>query len=247
MFEAIRKSFTPTHHALLFGWISRGVIRVVGEDRGEVIMRKAVRHYAAQRGRRMAMRAQRDEQELNMLNYLVYGEWESGETEMHVWETLQSDPHFAMRISICPWMTAWRENNLIPYGRYYCMEVDEALVRSFNSELRLDVNKTLPDSGECCDFIFHDAELTPENNQVMAERIQELNGSAIMPWDYHIGHLYWSISEVIEGELGEHSAVILNEALENFTQRFGEEAAQIVLEYQQVDFNSLLEAQEETN
>ncbi len=238
MSEEIRKSFTPTHHALLFGWLGRAVVQAVGHEQAEVILRKAVRRYASQRGRRMAQRAQRDGQALTMLNYMVYGEWRAGEGEMQA-DTLTAAPHLKMHVNRCPWSTAWRENDLLPYGRYYCMEVDEALVRSFNPELRLDVDETQSGGGECCDFTFFDANLTPENAQIMAQRKQALGNRVVMAWDYHTGHLYKTVTEVMTEELGAQGEEAARQALADFAQRYGEPAAQIVLEFLTVDFNRL--------
>ncbi len=50
--------FTEEHHAMLFALISKAVIERAGEQHGEAIIRKAVRQYGAERGRRMALRAQ---------------------------------------------------------------------------------------------------------------------------------------------------------------------------------------------
>ena len=62
---------------------------------------------------------------------------------------------------------------------------------------------------------------------------------AIMPWEYHIGHLYKKMSEVIADELGEQAKDIMATALKDFTKKYGEEAGQIVMDYKYTDFDRL--------
>ena len=71
--------FTETDHAMLFGWMARAVIQRVGEEKGEVVVRQAVRRYGEQRGRRMALRAEANGHPRSMTNYIVYGEWAASE------------------------------------------------------------------------------------------------------------------------------------------------------------------------
>ncbi len=64
-------AFTPTHHALMMGWISQAVVEAVGEEEGERIIRKAVVKYGNQRGRRMAMRAEANGHPRTFANYVL--------------------------------------------------------------------------------------------------------------------------------------------------------------------------------
>jgi hypothetical protein len=235
----MKADFAPKHHALLFAWISREVIRRVGEERGEAVIRKSVRKYGEQRGHRMGLRAQADGQELSMFNFLAYGEWE-GKGEEHAQQTLETAPHFHTQISKCPWHDAWVENDLLPYGRFYCLEVDHALVFGFNPALTLEVNATLANDHKDCDFIFHNANLIPENQTLLEERRQTIHDNAVMPWDYHLGHLYKTVGDVVVEELGDIGREAVEAALQEFTGQFGEEAGRIVKAHQGTDFNHLL-------
>ena len=226
------EAVSPTAHALLFGWIARGVVQAVGEARGEALLRRAVRVYGAQRGHRMALRAAQDGETLNMRSYMLYGEWSAPAGAMHS-EDLEGDPHLRSRVYRCPWSSAWREEGLLPYGKYYCMEIDEALVRGFNPALRLDVGGTLSGGAACCEFVLHDAELTPEHATQMEARQQALGDRARMPWEYHCAHLYWSLAETLQMD------AVLAEALLAFGERYGEAAVQAILAYEGEDFNEL--------
>ena len=130
---------------------------------------------------------------------------------------------------------------MIPYGLLYCLEVDEALVRGFNSELMIEVNGALSGGAPFCDFVFHQADLTPEHQEWMEEQRSDLGDKAVMPWAYHLGHLYKTLGEVVQAELGRLGEESMIAALEEFARRFGAEAAGIVVSYSDVDFDWLLD------
>lgn len=236
--EDIKKSFGAKHHALLFAWMSREVIQRVGAEKGEAVIRKAVQCYGRQRGGRMAMRTQVDGQILSMFNFLVYGEWEANEGDFSR-IIVETDPHFHIRVRRCPWHDTWVGNDLLPYGRLYCLEVDQALIQGFNPGLTLELDATLPNDQLDCDFIYQEANLTPENFKRMEQRRQEVHDAAVMPWDYHLGHLYKTIGEKVIDELGELGEEAIHAAMAEFAREFGEDAAKIVLSFKETDFDSL--------
>ncbi len=231
--------FAAAHHALLFAWISRAVVERVGEDRGESVTRKAVRRYGEERGRRMARRAQACGHALSMANYFAYGEWEAGPGEMEQ-QIVEKVPHARVHVHKCPWHTAWENNGLVQYGRVYCLEIDEALVRGFNSGLKVNVNSTQTNGDDRCEFVFHNANLTLFNTLLLGYKKAIKPGRrALMPWDYHTGHLYKTMGEVFVEELGQAGREAMSAALKEFSNCYGEEAVRVVVAYQDEDFNCL--------
>jgi hypothetical protein len=90
------------------------------------------------------------------------------------------------------------------------------------------VESTRPNGGDCCHFVFHgglgDSEIvTPQRETVM-------------PWRYHLGHLYWTLSGVLLAELGQTGEVALHEALKAFSASYGEEALATILAFRDLDF-----------
>jgi hypothetical protein len=241
--DDLRKTFSPKHHALLFAWMSREVVERAGEERGEEVMRKAVKRYGQQRGKRMALRAQANEQDvtLNMFDFLVYGEWEAKDEEAHERVVLETEPNFHVKITKCPWNDAWKEGDLSSFGRFYCLEVDHALIDGFNPKLKLEVNATLPNDQKECDFVYYDAQLSPENMGLLEMCRAEVHDKAVMPWDYHLGHLYKTVGEVVVEELGQKGREAVNAAMKEFAGQFGEETAGIVEGFEEVDFDRLPE------
>jgi len=221
-------AFTAAHHALLFAWLSEAVLARVGREDGEALMRRAVRRYGEERGRRMAVRAEADGEPLSMANFIAYGELPA---TPEAFESASEAEGGTIRktISTCPWHTTWAEHDLMIHGRLYCLEIDQALVRGFNPALRLEVTYTQPNDGVPCEFVFHDA------SEPGLER------GRVMPWAYHLGHLYGTMAEVIVEGLGQKGAAATQEALTRFREQYGEEAAAVVLQYREVDFAYPLE------
>lgn len=231
--------FTPTHHALMMAWISKAVVDAVGEEKGEQIIRRAVVRYGNQRGRRMAMRAEANGHPQTMTNYFAYAEvkLKRGDFKM---ELLERSPHVRGRTSTCPWTVAWEKNDLMEYGRYFCREIDRAVVQGFNDDLVLEVNATMSNGAEYCDMTFVDANFTlPKMAGVAWKKMVSPGRSVVMPWEYHVGHLYKTLGEVITEELGEEAAEVMATALKDFTDRYGEAARDTVLAHQTTDFDRL--------
>jgi hypothetical protein len=225
----LEANFTATHHALLFGWIAEALSRGVGGQTAERVVRKAVRHYGEGRGKRMAVRAEAAQQILNMDAYRAYGEWEVHPGEIVRTVVKEEKGAVTVRVERCPWSAAWAENGLTAFGRYYCLEIDKALVRGFNPELILEVNGTQPNGSDHCEFVYRDV------SQNLGQK------GMVMPWTYHAGHLYWSVGEVLVADLARDGRRALARALNRFAERYGDEAAAQIVSYQGVDFSRLPE------
>jgi hypothetical protein len=232
-------SFTEQHHALLFGLVAKEVIERAGKAAGEAAVRAAVRRYGEQRGRRMALRALANEDELSMIHFLTYGEWRSG-TGLGRQETTVAGTDVRTIVPRCPWALAWLEADLSQYGRLYCQEIDWAVVRGFNLDLNIHVHKTQTNDGEPCDFLYHQAALlSGDTLAYIRDRSAGLADRTVMPWDYHCGHLYQVLEVFLTAEFGKTGREAARAGLEAFAARFGEQAAQAVLSCREIDFNRL--------
>lgn len=235
-------AFTPAHHGLLMAWISRQVCQRVGPVKGEQLVRKAIRRYGEERGSRMAQRAISYGKELTMVNYLVFAEWSAAPGEVE--QRLETVNHHDLRMLVerCPWHAAWMKADLLEYGRLYCQEIDMALVHGFNPELHLDVNKTQTNDRQPCDFVFHGTTLNFSTNLALLVGKKLSPGKhVVLPWEYHTGHLYKTMSDVLFAELGLTGREAAEAALVEFSEQFGAEAAQIVHDHLQTDFTCLPE------
>lgn len=220
---------TEKHHAVLFALLSRRVIPLFGQEAGEAAMREAVRRYGEQRGRRMAQRAVRDHQPLNLSTYLRYGEWRSATGEGRSIFEKQGE-NLLNQVQVCPWNNAWLEGDLQDYGRLYCLEIDAALVRGFNPDAWLEIRCTLSNDGDACEFIFHQAVLPVE--KAPEER-------TVMPWGYHCAHLFYTCLEVLKNSFGEAGGQAAENALGEFKDRYESIALEEIQRYASSDFDSM--------
>ena len=231
-----REAFTAQHHALLFAWIARETIARVGEEVASPVLRAAVRLYGEQRGRRMALRAQQDGQPLSMATCLSYREWEVPAGEMQQ-TGVPWRGDLRVQVRRCCWATTWQQEGLTEYGKYYCQEIDKALVRGFNPELVVDVKGTRTNGSQMCQLVYHGA----FEGTLVHEETQRGQEQRTLPWNYHTAHLYATMSAGLQGELGSAGVVASQAALETFTSRFGMAVADVLVADAKMDFDVLPE------
>jgi len=231
--------FTASHHAILFASIAKSLIKDIGEDTAGNILRKAVRKYGEQRGRRMALRAKKYGHDLTMDNYFAYGEWEVPKGDMD-FKFQEKNPHARMNVYKCPWYETWAKNDMLKYGQYFCQEIDNALVRGFNPSLVLEVSSTQTNDDKPCDFLFKDAGLSFLTILKLVYKKKIKPGKkVIMPWEYHCGHIYTTIGNVINQELGRKPDMILENALNDFATYFDEKCIEVIRQYKNIDFEQI--------
>ncbi len=238
--------FTAQLHALLFSSIAKETFNQVGKKKGEPVICEAVKKYGQQRGKRMALRAKKDGQDLDIVSYFAYGEWEVPKNEMNL-KLIEKTPNVRLNISKCPWHTVWEKNNLLEYGKYFCKEIDTALVYGFNSELEIKTNSIQTYGDELCDFIFKDGDLDQDGIydrerelDLVFKKRTELCINAVMPWEYHIGHLFKTMGEVIRQGFGTTADKIMADALIDFTKFCSEDHIEVIREYENTDFDKVL-------
>jgi hypothetical protein len=231
--------FTAHHHALLFSSIAKSVICCLDEEKGEILIRKAVRKYGQQRGKRMALRAEKNGHDLTFANYFAYGEWEVPKNEMD-FKLVERNPHARLNVFKCPWYVIWKENNLLDYGRYFCQEIDAALVKGFNPGLEMEISSTRTNDGVPCDFIFKDAGLSFFKLLGLAYKKKIRPGKkAVMDWEYHTGHLYKTLKDVISQAAGDKADEIMENALKDFSSFFSENHIAAIKKYRDTDFDKI--------
>jgi len=231
--------FSETSHAILFALIARQVITRYGKEAALSALRKAIRRYGEQRGRRMALRALANGDELSMASFLAYGEW-SYVTDQAQMERMEDRADIRLSVRRCPWDEAWKAAGLLPYGRYYCQEIDAALLRGFNPDLRIEIDQTLSNDCLPCEFIYRQAVEAPGKTLAfISEKSARLESRRVMPWEYHCGHLYQACSLIMGEEFGPPGRVTVQNALAEFGLRYGGAAAGTVAGYLKTDFDRL--------
>jgi len=217
-------------HAYLAAKYYQHLTQAFGE-RGKEAFVHATRHYAMQRGRRMAQRAIRDGQPLTQASYNYYGEWVPSAELAAADQHNQSEilPDGSLKITRCPWHAQFVEMGMEDAGREYCRVLDSAISLGFNPQLGYVVEQTLHNH-PCC--------------------IHRLNGGAIgegrdrgkcpqglRDFAYHCGHSYWSYREVCLGIFGTDGLQVAQNVLEDFHRDYGEDMTQTLLSFEHTNFN----------
>ena len=237
----IESAFSAGHHARLFAWLAREAVTLAGEQEGQATVRRAVRRYGQERGQRMAARCRANGHPLNMVHFFAYGEWQVGPGQMSTKMSRQSANAQFLTYE-CPWNRAWQTNGLLPYGRLYCLDIDEAVLAGFNPDLSMEVSSTLSAGGSRCEFVFYGANLNLGNLLVLLYwRSFRPGKRGVMPWPYHTGHLYSTMADVLVEELGPVGRRAVASAIAEFAGWYGDAAARTVKAYRGTDFGVLPE------
>ena len=225
--------FTAETHAALFGILIRNSLKIGGDSAGKVC-EEGVRLYGLQRGARMGKRALQNGDDLTMLNYMAYGEWKPSEGQFDIRETAQV-PSAVTRVYKCPWQVTWEKLGFLEEGRLYCKYIDKNLALGFSREINLGINGNQMEGDEYCEFVYNDARLDDENRARLTEKRAKLGDSCIKGWEYHSMHLFNTIGSIIKEKL-ENGDGILDKTLKDFTMLYGENAGEVLLKADSVDF-----------
>ncbi len=222
-------------HAYLFAAIAKQIVDSYGET-GRDIIRKGVIHYGKQRGSRMRQRALREGAIPDPLTYIIYGEWAAEPGEMEI-DMPKVNPDIQFLFKKCPWCDVWKEKGLLEkYGYLYCKYVDEAIAAGFNPELQFDTLSTRGCGAQVCDMRIRNAFITKDQLEELQKTTRSMGNRNKRPWDYHCAHLYKALWDVIVPHLGIEGEKLLIQALEDFSEEFGEEAAMEFLKLVNSDF-----------
>jgi hypothetical protein len=214
--------FTVENHALLAALLAKYAI-IIAKGRGEDAIKAGVTRYGRERGGRMAKRARKNGDLPTMLNYMAYGEWRPVPGTMEI-TTVQKDPVYITRVTLCPWCEIWKKHGLLQYGKYYCQSVDQNLVKGFDEALNLGI-EALQSWGEpYCEFVWNGVAFTREAEKTLSDKIQALGNSGIMSWEYHTGHLFTTIGAELIRLLGDEGKKVIEAAKDDFSRLFDTDA-----------------------
>jgi len=104
----------------------------------------------------------------------------------------------------------------------------------------MEVDSTLSGGAEKCRLVYNGANLTLFSNLLMVyKRAISPGKKVVMPWEYHVGHLFKTFETSIIEELGALGNRVVESALSEFAKRYGESASQQILSFQETDFTKL--------
>lgn len=210
------------HHAMMFAFLAKHAIELCGE-RGKEAILNSMTIYGRERGARMASNALARGDELTTMTNQAYGEWKPDYDGQMEFGQLRTEPTLQTYISKCAWCDAWKKHNITEYGKYYCVNVDNAVYQGFRSDFVCTPTTTsLSWGGERCEFDWG-YPLSPEEVKELAEKKKELGSSCMKDFNFHTAHLKYTLSRTLTETLGDNGKKAVEAALEEYAKTFGEE------------------------
>ncbi|MCC8180583.1 MAG: L-2-amino-thiazoline-4-carboxylic acid hydrolase [Planctomycetes bacterium] len=235
----MRPQETPSYyiddHAMLFAYLVRNAESACGEA-GLAASVKGTILYGRERGLRMAMRCRADGRPLTPRNYLLYGEW----VDDRGWSAVSPGclKPFVLDFNRCGWSDVWKQHGMEKYGAIYCSLIDQELVRGFNPDNALRIDKTRPQGADICSFCFIGADFDSEEEYKKDGEIKaKLRARTVKDFLYHTAHLLSALRRTYLVELGLVKAdEIVSTALADYGKEFGQKKANAVAEESKQDF-----------
>ena len=210
------------HHAMLFAWFARHAIELCGDAGREAIL-AGMTAYGNERGRRMAQNAAARGDELTTMTNQAYGEWKPDYDGQMEFGQIRIQPTLQTYIAKCAWCDAWKKHNILEYGKYYCVNVDNAVYQGYRPDFVCTPTTTsLSWGGERCEFDWGHP-LTEEENTQLAQKKKELGASCMKDFNFHTAHLKHTISRTLIDALGKEGEKAVKLALADFAKTFGQE------------------------
>lgn len=223
------------HHATLFALLSRQAITLAGEAGKEAIL-KGMTKYGNERGARMAANALAHGDELTTMTNQAYGEWKPDYQGQMDFGTIHTEPTLQTYIAKCAWCDAWKKHDLLDYGKYYCVNVDNAVYQGFRSDfLCTPTTTSLSWGGERCEFDWGHP-LTLEEVTKLAEKKKELGTSCMRDFNFHTAHLLYTVGNTLKEELGDIGQLAVQKGIEEYIEKFGQEYYDILGEINHEEF-----------
>ncbi len=210
------------HHAMMFAFLAKHAIELCGE-RGKEAILSGMTAYGKERGARMAANALAHGDELNTMTSQAYGEWKPDYDGQMEFGQLRTEPTLQTYITKCAWCDAWKKHNITEYGKYYCVNVDNAVYQGFRSDLVCTPAATsLSWGGTRCEFDWG-YPLSEEEAAALSARKKELGTSCMKDFTFHTAHLKHTVGNTLIEQLGGEGKRAVSLALKDYSDTFGQE------------------------
>jgi hypothetical protein len=210
------------HHAMMFAYLSKHAITLCG-DKGKEAILEGMTIYGRERGRRMAANALAHGDALTTMTNQAYGEWKPDYPEQMEFGQIHTEPTLQTYISKCAWCEAWKKHDILDYGKYYCVNVDNAVYQGFREDFVCTPTTTsMSWGGDRCEFDWGHP-LTAEENVLLAEKKAALGTSCMKDFNFHTAHLKHTLARVLTEVLGEAGEQAVSLAFADYAKTFGQE------------------------
>ena len=184
----------------------------------------------------MAERARKAGDPVDLWTNQAYGEWKPDYAGQMEFGMLRSEPTYQTYIAKCAWCEAWKKNDILEYGREYCVHVDAAVYDGFGcGAVCTPLSTSMSWGGERCDFDWGKP-LSEEEVKMVAGKKAELGTSAMRDFNFHTAHIYCSVADELCKHFPEDSKAMIDRAVADYIALFGQEAYDCLLEFSPDEF-----------
>ena len=195
--KAVERVTGIREHAILYALICRKLITRYGREKGEELIERMTVAYGRKRGARMRANSEKGD----LSDYFISGEWK-GRPGENLSRMIFEEDRTLSEVSRCAWYEAWRENDLLEYGTYYCRYIDKAICEGYDPKLKLEVREALGYGDGRCLFIW--------NSKADEELVTQSERRHILDFDHHCAELFSCMREQLpeedRGEIAESVA-----------------------------------------
>ncbi len=223
------------NQAMMFAFLSRAAIEAKGEE-GRAAIQEGMIQYGRERGARMAERARKAGDPVDLWTNQAYGEWKPDYAGQMEFGMLRSEPTYQTYIAKCAWCEAWKKYDILEYGREYCVNVDAAVYDGFGAgAVCTPLTTSMSWGGGRCDFDWGKP-LSAEELQMVADKKKELGTSAMRDFNFHTAHIYYTVSAAVRGAFPEDGNAIVDRAVSDYIALYGQEAFDILSTFSPDEF-----------
>ena len=223
------------NQAMMFAFLSRAAIEAKGEE-GRAAIQDGMIRYGKERGARMAERARKAGDPVDLWTNQAYGEWKPDYAGQMEFGMLRSEPTYQTYIAKCAWCDAWKKNDILEYGREYCVNVDAAVYEGFGcGAVCTPLSTSMSWGGERCDFDWGKP-LNAEELRMAADKKAELGTGAMRDFNFHTAHIYFTIADELRRHFPEDGEAMIEKAVADYIDLFGQEAYDCLLEFSPEEF-----------
>ena len=229
---------TEAHHGGILVSFYKAIMDLCGRDRGYDLFMTASRAYGERRGRRMALRAVRDGNPLDVTSYFAYGELlctDKGLMDESSYEACGGTVHECQRD--CLWAREFRAMDCLQCGNDYCKEIDGSVVRGFNPAMGFECMQNMHLSSSC-EFYFHSPEVKSDFMATFASRLKP-GQNVKREMAYHCADVYNMLCQIVSQALPEESAGLISRVRDMLKERYGEEFLPVLDSYSDTDFDKI--------
>ena len=224
-------TFNEKTHALVAGLYYREFC-ALDPQKGKEAFSADTRMHGESRGRRMALRALKDGEELSFRNYFRYSEWRpstySDSLRRPAAEVLSVAPDRVIVISCCLWHEQFQEMGLGEAEKIYCAEIDRAIVRGFSKDLQFSTEQTLLEH-PCC--IQRAVNAGMKEGEIVVRKEEY-----VKDFGFHCANSFYAYRKTGEDFFPGEGEKIAQRVLKNIGKELGKEAVMRIESYRDHDF-----------